>query len=481
MESTGAGETPRVRTRYPAQGEAPKRVRTSPASGKAKEAPKRIRTVPPMQGQGKEKSAPTKKSPPVFVFYGGNREFAIYKGPEALIHGPAETGKTISALWKLHLCAMKYKRASIVIARKVRDTIYPTVLKTYTSKVLTEGCGVRAYGGERPLWFDYPSGSRIWVAGLDNPGKVLSSEHDIIYVNQAEDLDEADWETLTTRATGRAGNMPYAQTIGDCNPTYPTHWMYQRKTLKLFYSRHEDNPTLFDPLTGQITEQGERTMRVLDGLTGVRKDRLRYGRPAQAEGVVYDEWDERKHLVDDSRVPKSYRRVIAGQDWGYTAPGVFGVFVLDGDKRMYLARQVYCTGRRIDWWQDTALALQAEYGKFEAVVCDPSEPAYIDAYIQKGLNAIPGDNAILPGINKVKERLAKERLFVARGSLEAPDAALQAERKPISVQEEFPAYVWANKKTKEAPIGENDHGMDMVRYVVQYVDKAKGWARGPAG
>ena len=54
-----------------------------------------------------------------FTFYGAAKEFVSFKGAEAVIHGPAETGKTISALWKLHLCALKYPNASLVISRKI--------------------------------------------------------------------------------------------------------------------------------------------------------------------------------------------------------------------------------------------------------------------------------------------------------------------------------------------------------------------------
>jgi hypothetical protein len=39
------------------------------------------------------------------------------------------------------------------------------------------------------------------------------------------------------------------------------------------------------------------------------------------------------------------------------------------------------------------------------------------------------------------------------------------------VEEELPAYVWADKASKEVPVKENDHGSDMVRYTVAYVDK----------
>ena len=35
---------------------------------------------------------------------------------------------------------------------------------------------VLPYGGNKPEWYDYPNGSRIWIGGMDKPGKVLSAE-----------------------------------------------------------------------------------------------------------------------------------------------------------------------------------------------------------------------------------------------------------------------------------------------------------------
>jgi len=405
-----------------------------------------------------------------FTFYGGAREFVRYHGTEAMLHGPAETGKTLSTLWKLHLCALKYKGAQLVILRKTQTSAHSTVVQAYLNKVLGETATAQAYGGGIPQWFDYPNGARIWVMGMDKPGKLLSGEFDLVYVNQAEELVEGDWETIMTRTTGRAGNMPYAQTIGDCNPTYPTHWMYQRKTLRMYYSRHEENPMLYDQQTGQMTAQGHRTMAVLDALTGVRKERLRYGRPAQAEGVIYDEWDPSVHLVYAEDVPP-LQRYIAAADWGYANPGALGVWGLDYDDNMYLVAQVYQTGRTIDWWIEKALGLQGRYMRFEALACDPSEPAYIQQMRDAGLAAVAADNAVLPGINAVKKRLTETRLYVVRDSLRQPDVSLAETRLPTSVEDEFPMYVWADKVGREQPIKEHDHGMDMVRYAVMQMEK----------
>src|SRR5260370_30833152 len=112
-----------------------------------------------------------------------------------------------------------------VIVRKTYKSMPGYVLQIYEKKVLTTVYRVRKFGGEKAEWFDYPNGARVWIGGMDNPAKVLSSERDIIYVNQAEELSLGEWETLTTRVTGRAANMPYAQIIGDCNPGSFNHWI----------------------------------------------------------------------------------------------------------------------------------------------------------------------------------------------------------------------------------------------------------------
>ena len=408
-------------------------------------------------------------------FYGGNLDFIRDKSDEVMIHGPAETGKTLAALWKIHRCALKYDNASLVIARKILSDTYSTVLQTYEKKVLgnPRWWGVEPYGGEKPQWFDYPNGARVWITGLDKSSKVLSSEHDIIYINQAEQVELDEWETLTTRVTGRAGNMPYSQLIGDMNPSYPTHWPYHRESLSMHYSRHKDNPTLYHPETGEITERGKATMAVLERLTGVRRDRLLDGKPARAEGVIVDEYNESIHRIYEDEVPE-IKRWVGGVDWGYTNPGVLGIWGLDNDDNMYLMGQVYRTRKKIDWWVQRAVELEKEFGRAEAWLCDPSEPAYIDSFRRAGLNAKKGVNDFSPGINAVKQRFDDNRLFFVYNSLKYKDESLARERLPTCVEEELPAYVWADKKNKEVPVKENDHGADMTRYTVCYVDNVTG-------
>jgi len=240
-----------------------------------------------------------------FQCYGGARELWRYKGPEAIIAGPYETGKTFAALHKLHTILCKYPGTQGLILRETYKSLINSAIVTFENKVLPyppsdPQCPVIAFGGKKPEWYDYPNGSRLHLGGMDVAGKFLSSEFDIIYVNQAEELLLSDWELLVGRSTGRAGNMPYGQLFGDCNPSYPKHWIKKRKEIKFIPSHHEDNPVLFDPETGEMTEQGQQTMKRLNSFTGLRYKRGRLGLWVLAEGAVFDNFDEEFNVSYDA-------------------------------------------------------------------------------------------------------------------------------------------------------------------------------------
>jgi PBSX family phage terminase large subunit len=420
---------------------------------------------------------------------GAALELFRHKGPEIILSGPAETGKTFACLHKLHLLLSHHRGCQAVLCRKVRDTIHSTVLQTYLSKVLRKNKGVRAYGGERPVWFDYPHGARLWLAGLDDPGKALSSERDFIYVNQAEEISDDDWQVLTTRTTGRAGHAPYGQVLGDCNPGPPHHWIKARERsgrLRVLESRHEDNPKLWDAGKGDWTEQGRKTMETLDALTGVRKERLRYGRWVQAEGMVYEGWDARLHLIDRFPIPASWPRYWS-VDFGFTNPFVLQWWAQDPDGRLYLYREIYHTGRLVEDHARRVLEIvgatagdwsRAKEPRPRAVICDhdAEDRATLERHLK--MPTTPAIKDVSPGLQAVASRLkvqedGKARLFVLRDALDERDPALVEAKKPTCTAEEVEGYTWdtrAGRRKGEMPIDQNNHGMDGMRYQVYYLD-----------
>jgi PBSX family phage terminase large subunit len=420
---------------------------------------------------------------------GGALELWRSDDHECLIAGPAETGKTYAVLLKLDALMSATPDAQAVIVRKVRDTIYSTVLQTYMRKVQrfaenedVSPAGVRRYGGERPQWFDYPKGGRLWLAGIDDPGKALSSERDFIVTNQTEELSADDWEVLTSRVTGRAGNTAVPQIFGDCNPGPPHHWIKNRPRLRVLGSRHEDNPTLWNERAQQWTEQGKRTLATLDALTGVRKQRLRYGRWVAAEGTVYEEsFDPALHVIDPFPVPAGWTR-FRSIDFGFTNPFCCGWWALDPDGRLYLYREIYMTRRTVRVHRRRINDLSAGE-RFDATAADhdAEDRATLEESDKESppIHTVPAEKAISVGIQAVEERLkvqpdGRPRLFIMRGCLVERDEALAEAKLPVCTEQEFDVYAWPKgadgRAVKEKPVDLHNHGMDMMRYAVRWAD-----------
>ena len=242
-----------------------------------------------------------------YIGYGAARELWRYKGPEVLLEGPYQTGKTIACLQKLNALLAKYPRSRALMVRRTYASLVGSAVISYEQKVLPyppdhPKCAVEKLGKSKPELYTYPNGSTITLGGLDNPDKFLSAEFDFIYINQAEELLLDHYEKLAGRVTGRAGNSPYPQLIADCNPDIPTHWILQRDRLKRFKMLHTDNPTLYDQATGEITELGTQSMDALNALTGVRRKRGLEGLWVGVEGMVYEGWDRNIHLIDRARM-----------------------------------------------------------------------------------------------------------------------------------------------------------------------------------
>lgn len=269
-------------------------------------------------------------------FRGANLEIQSYTNLEWMLSGPAETGKTWAALWRLDSLLRSTPRVKATLARKIQSTIYGTVLVTWEAiQELRAALGyprAMAFGGEKPQWYSYPNGSRLWVGGLDNPQKILSSERDFIYINQAEEVSLQDWEYCITRATGRGAVVEDTMVFGDCNPGSEDHWILKRATLKVFYSKHKDNPSLYTD-SGELTKQGVKSIAALQSLTGIRKKRLYEGQWVGAEGLYFENFDPELgglHVIEPHSIPGD-ALIWGALDWGYKHPLAFGLFTENDD------------------------------------------------------------------------------------------------------------------------------------------------------
>lgn len=410
-----------------------------------------------------------------FELRGAGLELWRCQANEAMLSGPAETGKTISSLLKLHATMLKYPGAQGAIIRQTFASMQGSVLSSYEKKVLKGAYGtvVKPYGGEKPQWYDYSNGARVWVGGMDNPDKVLSSERDIVYVNQAEEISLDAWEYLLTRTTGRAGNIPNAILYGDCNPGPRSHWIKQRFGDRMFESRHEDNPTLFDS-DGNILPQGIKSLAALDALTGARKQRLRYGRWVSAEGMVFENWDQTRNTTYRANVPPPARRIEL-IDFGYTHPLCWQNWHIDNDGNAYVVQELYATEMMVE--DACKLINAAVEGDIEpeAIIADwdAEDRATFTkyrGYPTRGAAKQIGARTMIQEMNKRMMPAGNGRPRF-KYCLDAPiyiDEKLKEQHKPLSSLDEVEGYIW--NLAKDMPVKEWDHGMDDWRYGVAYLD-----------
>jgi len=411
--------------------------------------------------------------------YGTAIELLMAKDREVLYCGPAGTGKSRACIEKLHILAMKYPEANILMIRKTQASQASSTAKTYEAHVAKEHLAtgeVQFFGGStrEPPSYRYKNGSRIVLGGMDKDKKVLSTEYDIVYVNESNELNENDWEILTTRL--RNGKIPYQQLIADCNPDMPTHWLKIRcdkGMTRMIESRHEDNPVYFDQKTREPTVDGKNYLMGLDALTGVRYLRYRKGIWAAAEGLVYDGFDPSIHIHKEIKEPpKDWTRYLS-IDFGYNDPFVCQFWAVDNDGTLYLYKEIYKTQDIVENHAKTIRALLEKEPRPKAIITDHSTDTRKTLEKHLGMPTKPAYKKITEGVQAVASRLqmqgnGKPRIYLCRDALVNRDLELESSKRPCSTLEEITGFVW-NKK-KDMPEDGNDHGMDAMRYMVAHLD-----------
>lgn len=194
--------------------------------------------------------------------------------------------------------------------RATRVSLTESVLVTFEDKVLVaDGWEWLADGAGRAhrLSYDYPSKATIVPAGLDrNPSRVLSTEWDLVYVNECIEVKQDVWETLVTRLgrfarSNEQGAYRTGWLIGDTNPGSPDHWLKKRcdaNLATLWNTTHQANPTYHDGR--DWTPLGAAYLDTLNRLTGVRRKRLLEGLWVQGEGVWFDTFDPDVHVAESA-------------------------------------------------------------------------------------------------------------------------------------------------------------------------------------
>lgn len=263
---------------------------------------------------------------------------------------------------------------------------------------------------------------------------------------------------------------PNAVFDGTCNPEGPNHWMkkfidreLKGNNLKYFSFRIDDNPFLDPAFVRALKAE----------YTGMWYRRYILGEWCLAEGVIWDMFDEKLHVV--KQLPKMIRYYV-GVDYGTSNATVFLLIGRGDDGNYYIIKEYYHAGGEgmtksktdIQYAKDFVLWL----GDIKPywIFIDPSAKSF-RVQLYQWRNKFPtlkrvaqAINDVLPGIRRVASMLHAERLFVHSSC--------------VNVRREIPMYVWdekAQERGEDEPMKENDHSPDALRYVVMGIqDKSLG-------
>jgi len=305
------------------------------------------------------------------------------------------TGKSRGILQVIAFLCEEYPNLRVLLSRSTRESMTSSTLVEWEDCFPAGHPVIQGPQREGRSIYHFPNGSEVAIIGLDKPGKLFSTKWDIIYVEELTGsgsdigVELETWELFYRGLRGEHPVNGQHLLLGSCNPSYPTHWVKQRiddKMCEFIPSYHQDNPAYYDLKTKSWTQRGMSYLKGLEHMSGHRKRRLLHGEWCAAEGLVWDEWDDAKHIVECdvfssfskttvtppwSGNPIEMHWTFGSFDWGYSDPAVFQVWGVDNDRRMWRLAEIFRTRETLDWWADRVAELYKEFG-LSLVVADPS-------------------------------------------------------------------------------------------------------------
>ena len=139
------------------------------------------------------------------------------------------------------------------------------------------------------------------------------------YMDEITLAPESFFTMLLTRLS-----VSGAKLFGTTNPDSPSHWLKreyidkaEEKNINVYHFQLEDNNYLMDKNPGYIEQMKA-------SFSGVWYKRLILGEWCVADGAIYPQFDEWKHLVEIGE--RRFRYYIVGVDYGTTNPTAFTLF-----------------------------------------------------------------------------------------------------------------------------------------------------------
>ncbi len=325
---------------------------------------------------------------------------------------------------------MTYEGMTISIVRKTLPALKMSAMRDFIDILKSIGQYNEALHNKTENIY-YLNKNIVEFFSLDVADKVRGRKRDILFINEANELELEDWRQLLLRTSGKV--------IIDYNPSDFEHWIYDhvltREDCSTLITTYKDNPHLPDALKREIEslKDADPEYWKIFGL----------GERGQLVGLVFNNW------VNCFAVPENAKFIGHGLDWGFTNDPTALVSVYRRDNELYLVEKLYERGLTN---QDIAKKLtELGINKRDEIFADSAEPKSIEEVYRMGFNIKPtakGKDSIINSI----DILRRFKIFLIGSNL----------------QKEFRTYKWKTDKAGKAinePVDFNNHLIDSSRYL----------------
>jgi phage terminase large subunit len=345
--------------------------------------------------------------------------------------GGTRSGKTYNILmWLIFSYSYNNKQKTITICRKTFPAVRATSMRDFFEILKDHGIYNQEFHNKSSSEY-FLNGNRFEFISLDQPQKIRGRKRDLLFINEANELNFEDWQQLVFRTSEKI--------VIDFNPSEEFHWIYDkvlpRDDVEFYQTTYLDNPFLDQTIIGEI-----------ERLKGIDENYWRVyglGERGASQSLIF-----RFNTVVD--IPRTAALIGRGLDFGFSNdPTTLVETYIEGDD-MYCREIIYRTGM-------TNQDIGNEFKRIgldrrDEIWCDSAEPKSIEEIHRMGWNSKPTyKGAINQGIDMIR----RYRLNVTQDS--------------VNMIKELRNYKYIEDKNGQLtnkPVDAFNHAIDALRYSI---------------
>lgn len=368
------------------------------------------------------------------------RELEMAKGSGFLTvseQGSARSGKTYNTMLWLIVKCIQNPGMTVSVVRATMPALKGSVFRDFREIIGRMDAYDRRCLNKSEMIYTFPNGSWIEFFSVDNEQKLRGRKRRILYVNEANEVSQLEFQQLQFRTT--------EFTVIDYNPSFSEdHWictdLNNDPTTYHFITTYRDNTFLEQRIINEIESLKEKNPSLwrVYGL----------GLQAIVEGLIFPTVE----IVDD--FPKQVKRQWIGVDFGYSNDPTAIVRVgMDGSD-LYLDEECYRTEMVTRDIVGELKRINATQKRYFKIISESADPRLIQEIAMAGLDIHPVRK--YPGsVDAGILFMQGQKLHITRRSLN-----FRKEQRNYTYRQDKDGH-WINE-----PVDAFNHCWDAARYVV---------------